>query len=165
MQVAFYLAGEITQVKESIPWVRCASGNVFFKWPIESNPNWNGVTWPWAKVIRYYFQLSHFSWTCWYRPRQQWLFHIQLPSHAPHVMFIVEFWRLSKPYQSCLLLLLLLLWMNSEHLFLMGTRLEAAMKECLKMFNLCTWNGSKLRCSTSQYKWIQKIQILSLEFI
>ena len=30
MQVALYLAGEITQVKESIPWVRCASGNVFF---------------------------------------------------------------------------------------------------------------------------------------
>ena len=27
MQMAFYLAGEITQ--ESIPWVRCASGNVF----------------------------------------------------------------------------------------------------------------------------------------
>ena len=24
------LAGEITQVKESIPWVRCASGNVLF---------------------------------------------------------------------------------------------------------------------------------------
>ena len=34
MQVAFYLAGEITQVEESIPWVRCASGNVFiFPWP------------------------------------------------------------------------------------------------------------------------------------
>ena len=30
MQVAFFLlAGEITQVKEAIPWVRCASGNVF----------------------------------------------------------------------------------------------------------------------------------------
>ena len=28
IQVALYLAGEITQVKESIPWVRCASGNV-----------------------------------------------------------------------------------------------------------------------------------------
>ena len=28
MQVALYLAGEITQVKEAIPWVRCASGNV-----------------------------------------------------------------------------------------------------------------------------------------
>ena len=28
-QVAFYLAGEITQVIDSIPWVRCASGNVF----------------------------------------------------------------------------------------------------------------------------------------
>ena len=28
MQVAFLLAGEITQVKESIPWVRCASVNV-----------------------------------------------------------------------------------------------------------------------------------------
>ena len=30
MQVAFYLAGEITQVIDSIPWVRCASGNVLF---------------------------------------------------------------------------------------------------------------------------------------
>ena len=28
-QVAFYLAGKITQVTESIPWVRCASGNVY----------------------------------------------------------------------------------------------------------------------------------------
>ena len=24
------LAGEITQLKEAIPWVRCASGNVFY---------------------------------------------------------------------------------------------------------------------------------------
>ena len=32
MQVAFFLAGEITQIKESIPWVRCASGNVLFIW-------------------------------------------------------------------------------------------------------------------------------------
>ena len=31
MQVAFYLAGEITQVIDSIPWVRCASGNVYLK--------------------------------------------------------------------------------------------------------------------------------------
>ena len=30
MQVAFFLlAGEITQVEEAIPWVRCASGNVY----------------------------------------------------------------------------------------------------------------------------------------
>ena len=28
MQVAFHLAGEITQVLDAIPWVRCASGNV-----------------------------------------------------------------------------------------------------------------------------------------
>ena len=28
MQVAFYLAGAIAQVIDSIPWVRCASGNV-----------------------------------------------------------------------------------------------------------------------------------------
>ena len=28
MQVEFYLAGEITQVIDSIPWDRCASGNV-----------------------------------------------------------------------------------------------------------------------------------------
>ena len=31
VQVAFYLAGEITQVIDSIPWVRCASGNVYGK--------------------------------------------------------------------------------------------------------------------------------------
>ena len=29
MELAFILAGEITQVKEPIPWVRCASGNVY----------------------------------------------------------------------------------------------------------------------------------------
>ena len=29
MQVAFYLAGEITQVLDAIPWVCCASGNVY----------------------------------------------------------------------------------------------------------------------------------------
>ena len=29
MQVAFYFAGEITQVLDAIPWVRCASGNVW----------------------------------------------------------------------------------------------------------------------------------------
>ena len=33
MQVAFYLAGEKTQIKESIPWVRCASGNVWLSSP------------------------------------------------------------------------------------------------------------------------------------
>ena len=31
MQVALYLAGEITQVLDAIPWVRCASGNVFLQ--------------------------------------------------------------------------------------------------------------------------------------
>ena len=29
--VAKFLAGEVTQVKESIPWVRCASDNVYRK--------------------------------------------------------------------------------------------------------------------------------------
>ena len=29
MQVTFSFAGEITQVLDAIPWVRCASGNVF----------------------------------------------------------------------------------------------------------------------------------------
>ena len=29
MQVAFSLAGEITQVLDALPWVRCASGNVY----------------------------------------------------------------------------------------------------------------------------------------
>ena len=32
-EVAFYLAGEITQVLDAIPWVRCASGNVFLQKP------------------------------------------------------------------------------------------------------------------------------------
>ena len=38
MQVAFYLAGEITQVKESIPWVRCASGNVWMLFHVFGKP-------------------------------------------------------------------------------------------------------------------------------
>ena len=29
LEVPFFLAGDIAQVIESIPWVRCASGNVF----------------------------------------------------------------------------------------------------------------------------------------
>ena len=41
MQVAFYLAGEITQVKESIPGIRCASGNFYlqFLWSVWSVMN------------------------------------------------------------------------------------------------------------------------------
>ena len=35
MQVELYLAGETTQVIDSIPWVRCASGNVFLKGVIQ----------------------------------------------------------------------------------------------------------------------------------
>ena len=35
MHVAFFLDGEITQVKESIPWVRCASGNVLVEDPFK----------------------------------------------------------------------------------------------------------------------------------
>ena len=58
MQVAFYLAGEITQVKESIPWVRCASGNdlsIFEKLQnivqtmnidIHPRPQWNCIIGP-----------------------------------------------------------------------------------------------------------------------
>ena len=30
MQVTFSFAGEVTQVLDAIPWVRCASGNVYF---------------------------------------------------------------------------------------------------------------------------------------
>ena len=33
MQVTFYLAGEITQILDAIPWVRCASGNVLEEKP------------------------------------------------------------------------------------------------------------------------------------
>ena len=38
MQVAIFLsAGEITQDKEAIPWVRCASGNVYFQNPMSGS--------------------------------------------------------------------------------------------------------------------------------
>ena len=41
MQVALYLAGEITQVRDAIPWVRCPSGNVLCEvFPIETKEDW-----------------------------------------------------------------------------------------------------------------------------
>ena len=40
MQVAFFLiAQEITQVKEAIHWVRCASGNVFRTFIGDNSPS------------------------------------------------------------------------------------------------------------------------------
>ena len=45
MQVAFYLAGEITQVKESIPWVRCASGNVYHRSAVTPGVGRDGGFW------------------------------------------------------------------------------------------------------------------------
>ena len=49
MQVALYLAGEITQVKESIPWVRCASGNVSSYGPMAIWPN--VAIWPYFECF------------------------------------------------------------------------------------------------------------------
>ena len=46
MQVAFYLAREITQVLDAIPWVRCASGNVFIS--LSQFFQFFGLTWPWG---------------------------------------------------------------------------------------------------------------------
>ena len=89
MQVAFYLAGEITQVKESIPWVRCASGNVlllhsnnlhlphssglFFATPLITPFNWSLS--PWFKMFLFCYPIHlipfftpHFNWSlrcCW----------------------------------------------------------------------------------------------------
>ena len=37
MQVGFYFAGEITEVLDAIPWVRCASGNVLLLIPLNDN--------------------------------------------------------------------------------------------------------------------------------
>ena len=48
MQVAFYLAGEIPQVKESIPWVRCAAGNVLMSVLLNPPPT----------------QSKHLKWCC-----------------------------------------------------------------------------------------------------
>ena len=42
MQVSFYLAGEITQVLDPIPWVRCASGNVYVKYDDDDDSNGYG---------------------------------------------------------------------------------------------------------------------------
>ena len=43
--MAFYLAGKITHVKESIPWVRCASGNVLKRCSL----NWVRWYFDWVK--------------------------------------------------------------------------------------------------------------------
>ena len=43
MQVAFYFAGEITQVLDAIPWVRCASGNVFWQRPLYKHKIWSAI--------------------------------------------------------------------------------------------------------------------------
>ena len=40
------LAGEITQVKEALPWVRCASGNVYLYWRNEGKFDISGQTRP-----------------------------------------------------------------------------------------------------------------------
>ena len=56
MQVEFYLAGEITQVTDAIPWVRCASGNVFSRIPVQWTMQWStGIkfTWPYGHMGHY----------------------------------------------------------------------------------------------------------------
>ena len=67
MQVAFYLAGEITQVKESIPGVRCASGNdkfiigdhiKQFWWSLQIAAKISGQRCPFPG------RLPHGSWSC-----------------------------------------------------------------------------------------------------
>ena len=55
MQVTFYLAGEITQVIDSIPWVRCASGNVLGK--VQQFP---AQTWATNGPIVYWAQFKLF---------------------------------------------------------------------------------------------------------
>ena len=40
MQVAFYIAGVVSQVLDVIPWVRCASGNVYILLPSQSAAHW-----------------------------------------------------------------------------------------------------------------------------
>ena len=42
MQVAFYLADEITQVLDAVPWVRCASGNVIID---DHNVQFHVIVW------------------------------------------------------------------------------------------------------------------------
>jgi len=57
MQVAFYLAGEITQVIDSIPWVRCASCNV-----------WHVISYSGAKHLKLrskiYMSYQHLQFHC-----------------------------------------------------------------------------------------------------
>ena len=42
MQVAFYFAGEITQVLDAIPWVCCASDNVLLITGVSQTGGWGG---------------------------------------------------------------------------------------------------------------------------
>ena len=54
MQVAFNFAGEITQVLCAIPWVRCASGNVFLKHDGNYHERWALLGW--KLFLKNYYQ-------------------------------------------------------------------------------------------------------------
>ena len=60
MQVTFSFAGELTQVLDAIPWVRCASGNVSF----QDNLRCFGVNYDMSQITRllcYFLTLRHAS--------------------------------------------------------------------------------------------------------
>ena len=90
MQVAFFLAGEITQVKESIPWVRIASGNVFGTWPARADSPcktspWSNCSWDGVRIIHTY------QWQ-WYLflgfDRKRWTRMIQIVFKKPQMLYV-----------------------------------------------------------------------------
>ena len=56
-EVVLDLAGEITQVKESIPWVRCASGNVLYILYTGKNAQFQKVV-AWSILAQHYWKSS-----------------------------------------------------------------------------------------------------------
>ena len=57
--ILFYLAGEITQVIDSIPWVRCASGNVLAIIP-GSGLGWEGMMGAQKRMSRFKFKMQQY---------------------------------------------------------------------------------------------------------
>ena len=71
MLVAFFLAGDITQVKESIPWVRCASGNVSSL--IKFKSNWSKCFFSYSISIDFSVHLLSLTGSLFHLLAESWL--------------------------------------------------------------------------------------------
>ena len=115
--MAFYLTGEITQVIDSIPWVRCASGNVFFLQRLfvssSSCPGCPSVQFKFSQVM-----WSYFHW-------RDWLWHpLRLIRHGSHGFAFKGHHKLSglaiwaeNPWMCAIILIFLINFEDTEVVF------------------------------------------------